>query len=219
MPNTQARAIDLRILFTVFILVIGLCLVTAPAMAKNPYLKPDDTWITISGTVESVTRDSFELDYGDGTITVEMDDGDRDADGYKLIAGDKVTVNGLIDDDFYETTKIEASSVFVEKLGTTFFASAIDEEDYIPTVIAAPVIVSAIEVRGTVTEVNGDEFTIDTALREITVDVDEMSYNPLDEEGYQKIEVGDYVKVNGEIDEGLFENREIKADYVVELID
>ncbi|MDZ7782331.1 MAG: hypothetical protein U5K56_05075 [Halioglobus sp.] len=73
----------------------------------------------------------MELDYGQGNITVEMDDSDRDADGYKLIEGDRITVSGVVDDDFYESTKIEAASVYVEELGTHFYASSIDEEDTI----------------------------------------------------------------------------------------
>ena len=76
-------------------------LVAPPLMAEDPYTQPDDTWISISGTVDSVSQDLFTLDYGDGTVIVEMDDGDRDADAYKLALGDEVTVYGLVDDDFF----------------------------------------------------------------------------------------------------------------------
>ena len=69
---------------------------------KNPYAMADGTWITISGEVGAVDPDHFTLDYGDGLVVVEMDDGDRDADAYKLLQGDKVTVAGRIDDDFFE---------------------------------------------------------------------------------------------------------------------
>lgn len=193
-------------------------LLANPAIAKNPYAKPDDSWISISGTVESVSPDSFILDYGDGVITVEMDDGDRDADAYKLLAGDKVTVNGLIDDDFYELTTIEASSVYVEKLGTTFFASAVDEEDYLVTV-TTPIVVSATTIQGTVTAVDDEEFTVNTGLKATRVDVEKMAYNPLDMEGYQRIEVGDYVRVTGTMEKEFFEGRELMAETIVELID
>lgn len=202
--------------------LLAVCLATGVAVAEskenpNPYTKADDTWISISGTVKSVTADSFLLDYGDGIVTVEMDDGDRDADGYKLLAEDKVTVNGRIDDDFYETTKIEASSVYVEKLGTYFYASAADEEDYFYYSITTPVVISDTVVQGRVTAVAGDEFTVDTGLRKLTVDVDGMAYNPLDDEGYQKIQMGDRVRVHGSMDAGFFEKRELKASSITEL--
>ncbi len=62
-----------------------------------------------------------------------MDDWDWYAEGYKLLNGEKVRVHGLIDDDLFETTKIEASSVYVQNLGTYFYASSADEEDtYVP---------------------------------------------------------------------------------------
>jgi len=192
--------------------------VAAEDSDKNPYARADGTWISISGTVETVSADAFVLSYGDGIVTVEMDDGDRDADGYKLVKGDRVTVNGRIDDDFYETTKIEASSVYVEKLDTYFYASAADEEDYFLDSFSRPLVVAATIVRGRVTEVRDGEFTLDTGLRELTVEVDEMSFDPLDDEGYLKIEVGDRVRVDGRLDIDFFEGREIEAQSIVELV-
>ncbi len=201
-----------------FILVGILGLVATPPVtaAEDPATRPDDTWISISGTVESVDRDAFVLDYGEGIITVEMDDGDRDADGYKLIEGDKVSVSGIIDDDLYETRTIEASSVYVENIGTYFYASAVDEEDTFVT-ITTPVVISGTIVQGTVTAVNDEEFTIDSGDRRITVEVDEMAYDPLDDEGYQQVEVGDKVSVSGRMDDDLFEGRVLEAGTIVTL--
>ncbi len=196
-------------------LVLALVWLT-PAAGQDPYAKADNTWISISGTVESVMPDAFTLDYGDGIITVEMDDGDRDADGYKLMKGDKVTVSGMIDDDFYESTTIEASSVYVDNLNTYFYASPLDEEDTFVT-YWTPVVLSKTVVQGTVTKVNDEEFTLDTGIRELTVEVEEMAYNPLDDKGYQKIEVGDVVSVTGEMDSDLFEGRELVAETIVTL--
>lgn len=198
-------------------------LLSLPAVAQNPYLQPDDTWITISGKVESVSPNQFELDYGSGTVTVEMDDGDRDADAYKIYNGDEVTVTGLIDDDFYEVTTIEASSVHVKDIGTTFYASAVDEEDplgiYAYPLPELTVVVGASVVTGTVSDVDvaEEEFTLNTGLRLMTVEVDEMPYNPVDDEGYQKLEAGDVVSVRGQIDHDLFEGRVFEADSVTTL--
>ncbi len=44
-----------------------------------------------------------------------------------------------------------------------------------------------------------------------------MSYNPLDDDGYQKIDVGDRVSVTGEIDKDLFESHKLDADSFVTL--
>lgn len=196
-------------------------LLAAPVTAQenDPYAQPDDSWITISGTVDSVREDNFTLDYGDGLVIVEMDDGDRDADAYKLLDGDKVTVTGRIDDDLFENTKIEASSVFVENLNTTFYASAVDEEtaERLLATVTVPVVVSNTVVQGTVTDVDANEFTVDAGLRQIRIDVTEMPYNPLDDEGYQRITAGDRVRVQGDMTSNLIEGRELMADSVVKL--
>jgi uncharacterized protein YdeI (BOF family) len=195
--------------------ILSLLLATV-AVAENPYAQPDDTWISISGEVRSVSPDRFILDFGEDNITVEMDDGDRDADAYKLVEGDKVTVNGMIDDDFFETTTIEASSVYVDKLDTYFYASSVDEEDAFVTVVE-PVVVSQTIMQGTVTEVNDEEFVLANGTGKITVETDEMAYDPLDDLGYQEIDVGDRVSVTGEMDYDFLEGQEFVADSIVTL--
>lgn len=202
--------------------IVVMALVTAPAVGDDPkpYAQANNTWINIDGTVESVLADAFVLDYGPGLITVEMDDGDRDADGYKLVKGDKVRVSGMIDDDFFEARTIEASSVYVENLGTYFYASAVDEEDTFVT-YTVPVVVGKTVLQGTVTDVDDEEeFVLNTGNRLLRVEVEEMPYNPLDDIGYQKIRVGDRVSVTGRMDFDFFEvegRRELVADSVVTL--
>lgn len=207
-----------RIKNYLFYTLIGLLgvLIALPAAAQDPYSKPDNTWISIDGTVKTVARNMFTLDYGDGMITVEMDDSDRDADAYVLDPGDKVTVFGKIDDDFFEATTIEAASVYVEKLGTHFYASSMDENDRPFTfgAFSPPVIVSSSILRGVVTDVNNNHFTLNTGSRAIDVNVAEMSYNPLDDEGYQQIDTGDRVWVSGKVDHNLFSGRQFLAESV-----
>jgi uncharacterized protein YdeI (BOF family) len=199
-------------------LAVATALTAAPALAQNPYMEPDDSWISIDGEVGTVAADGFLLDYGDGVITVEMDDGDFDADGYKLQTGDMVTVSGVMDDDFLETASIEASSVYVENAGTYYFASAVDEEDSFVT-MSTPVSTSRTIIQGTVQEVHDEEFVLEVGGMDLTVEVEEMAYNPLDDEGYHRVESGDVVSVTGEMDADLFEGTELVASSVITLVD
>lgn len=198
--------------------MVAAALFSMAAVADNPYMKANNTWISVSGTVESVSNDTFMLDYGKGTITVEMDDGDRDADAYKLLKGDKVTVTGMVDKDFYEKTTIEASSVYVKNIDTYFYSSAMDEEDAI-IAYSIPLPPSTTLVQGTITAVNDDNFVLDTGLRSVTVEVDDMAYNPLDEKGYQKLDKGDVVRVSGNLEPDIFKGRVFEASYVTTLVD
>lgn len=196
--------------------VVPCLLIASSAFAANPYLQADDTWIQLSGTVSSVSADRFVLDYGDGTVYVEMDDGDRDADAYKLVEGDKVTVSGMVDDDMFETTTIEAGSVYVENIGTHFYASTVDEDEAFYAPVQDPVNIDTTIVHGTVSNVDSveEEFVINTDTRSITVEVDEMSYNPLDNEGYQQLEIGDVVTVTGATGSDLFDGRVFEASQI-----
>lgn len=190
------------------------------AWAQDPQQMPDDSWISISGTVESVSPNAFTLDYGDATVIVEMDDAARDADAYKLVKGDRVTVDGVIDDDFFEATSIEASSVFVENIGTYFFANPVDDETtrvqrtFAP--VTYPIIEGATSIQGTITGIDREDetFQLSTGTRLVTVAVGEMTNNPLDDEGYQQLQTGDEVVATGTLDDRFFEGRVFIADYV-----
>jgi uncharacterized protein YdeI (BOF family) len=204
---------------TRILLTTALCAGLLPAFAEeNPYTKKDGSWISISGTVTTVGPDAFNLDYGEGLVTVEMDDWDLDADGYKLLEGDDVTVYGRVDDDFLETTSIEAGSVYVKGLNTFFYANSADEET-LPAAATVTVVDYDLKLTGEVASVDGREFTIDTGPREMRVDTIMMSYNPMDDEGFQKIEVGDRVSVTGDIDVDTWEKRELMAETIVTLED
>lgn len=90
----------------------------SPALAEDPSEAPNNTWVSVSGEVISVTPSTFELDYDDGQITVEFDDGDNDADAYKLVTDDQVTVTGKIDNDLFETRKIEGMELVADSVLT-----------------------------------------------------------------------------------------------------
>lgn len=196
---------------------------SSAALAAPPYLDPDSSWITLSGEVASTADESFTLDYGDGSVTVTMEDWDWYDNNGAVLEDDNVTVYGKVNDETYEKTTIDASSIFVEGLGTYFYASAEDEESFEDIDIApsVPVVVGALSVTGTVTEVDGREFKIDSGLREVTVDTSSMDYNPMDESRFQTLEEGDLVTVTGDINTGvgIFSNRKLMAEHVMTLSD
>lgn len=196
-------------------------LISATTIAQTPRLQPDHSWVSISGEIENPGLDTFVLDYGDGSIVVEMDDWDRDADAAPLLDGDNVTVYGRVDQNLFTDTTIEASSVYVESLGTYFYASAADEEEFVnidltPTV---PVVVGALSLTGTVSSVDGRKFTLDTGARSMTVDTNPMDYNPLDKVDFQHVQKGDLVTVNGTLDAEALDERELGAESIVILRD
>lgn len=192
---------------------------------KSPYLKKDESWISISGTAVDANSKSFTLDYGQGIVTVEMDPWDWYNKDYQNIEGHKVKVYGEVDDDTYETTTIEASSVYDESLGEYFIApraadeEAIDGSEYDYWMDADPIEPGEMTIRGTVSSEDGREFTIDTGSRKMTIDTSDMGYNPLDQKGYPQLDENDYVSVSGNMDDDTWEEQELLADTIIVLED
>lgn len=78
--------------------------------------------MSFSGTVVSTNDDgSFTVDYGPGTIEVEMEDWEWYPKASYLLANDDVVVYGKIDDDFFESRTVDSRSVYVVDLSTQFF--------------------------------------------------------------------------------------------------
>lgn len=199
----------------------AVCLVaTAPAQ-EDLAGQPDGSLIGLTGTVTSTTADSFKLDYGKGMITVEMDDWDAFGDAWPLVDGDQVTVYGAVDNDLFEKTTIEAGSVYVKDLNTFFYASAADEEEYGQWVIDIDAELGDVTYIGTVKSVSPltNTFTIDTGLMELSVDTSGLLYDPLDDEGFQQIDVGDRVSVDAVIDRDFIGDQDLLAESVVTLAD
>lgn len=201
------------------------CISASVVAQDDPATESDSSWISLKGTVTSADADSFMMDYGDGLITVEMDDWDNFGDAYPLADGDKVTVYGRVDKGLYETTTIEAGSVYVDGLNTFFYASAADEEgdysDYGVWVVDVDATVGDVTYIGTVEWVKPDmnTFAIDTGSLELTVDTSGLLYNPLDDQGFQQIDAGDRVSVDAVIDADFFGDQDLLAESITTLSD
>jgi hypothetical protein len=196
-------------------LTLSAAMLTAgsPARGADPKTAQNRDWITIGGTVVATTPNSFRLDYGSGVITVEMDDWDWYKEGRDLLQDDRVVVYGRIDQDAFEQRKVEAASVYVRNLGTYFHANSVDEEDLGLWTIS-PHRAGALELTGKVASIDGRELTLSSGVK---VDTAQLGYNPLDDKGYQRIDVGDRIKVAGHIEADLFEKSELMADWIVNL--
>ena len=177
--------------------------VVQPPPAPTPQVSQvatadDGALMTLDGAVVSAAPSEFTLDYGAGSILVEMDDWDWYQEGRAIKAGDKVTVTGRFDQDIGEAPKVEASSVYVENLGTVFYASSQDDEtpDVARSVLTQP---RNIDVTGKVLNIEGRRFTLSGADQAFRVDTSQMAENPLDDEGILRIKPGDRVYVWGDL--------------------
>lgn len=193
--------------------------VAMPVSAQEVTSAYNGEWLSVSGTVKSVTGKMFILDYGNNTIPVEMDDYDWYSEN-PVVAGDKVTVTGRMDDDFFQSRRIEARSVYVDSLRTQFYANADDEEDVTVPVIDYDILrTGGLSLTGTVQSIDGEEFVLDTGVFDYRIDTQLLFYDPFDVAGTQHVAVGDRVSVTGSIDDAdFFDKREIDATSLTELV-
>lgn len=206
-----------------FIIATGILTLTTTVAFANLTNKSNGEFVTLSGKVSDVKPHSFSLTNNGNKVLVEMDDySSWVADGFKLVNGDQVVVSGKVDKDFLEKKKVEAGSVYVKNIDTYFFASSDDEEDFLSIPVSYSLVANLpegaqIDLQGSITSVQGREFTVDTGIRKIVVDTQSLSYNPMDQKGFTKLALGDRVKVSGRIEDNLFETKEVAASYVTEL--
>ena len=215
-----------------FLMLTTALVLSAPAHAQDVVM--DDSPIVLSGIATSISDSEFTLNYGQNnanTITVEMDDWDWFAGREQYInTGDRVVVSGEIDDDFLEGREIEADEIYLVDSSNYFSRNAEESSPlyysymvYTPTQtrnqnaqqqnnnFSAMDDGSRISMTGTVKNMDGQEFTIDTGDTDIQVDMASMG------ERRTNIDMGDRVNVSGHIDDGFFDNREISADNIVVL--
>lgn len=191
-----------------------------PATANNAATLAaagDGNWVNISGRVVSTAPDRFVLDYGRGNVTVEMDDWDWYQEGRAIKPGDEVTVNGRADANLFARKTIEARSVHVKGLNTFFYANASDEETPVVTTVYVPPSPGGIDAKGRVSAIQGREFTLAWANGSVRVDTSTMAENPLDNQGFQQVKVGDELYVWGDLDLEKGENAELMASTIVTL--
>tara|TARA_B100002049_G_scaffold228224_1_gene202555 strand:+ start:350 stop:1075 length:726 start_codon:yes stop_codon:yes gene_type:complete len=75
----------------------------------------DEEEMVLVGTVKSIGKQALQLEVGDATLTVELDDlddGPIDEDGYlTLMKGERVRVTGELEEDFFNTFTVEAEGL------------------------------------------------------------------------------------------------------------
>lgn len=203
-----------RLIHLVFITVFASGSVLAaekPAQAAGQAL-------TIGGTVESASANSFDLNYGGGMITVEVDGWDNYTEAHQLLEGERVIVLGTVDPEMYGNSLIDARSVYVEGLDTYMYATAADEAD-LGAFLSTPteVVVGQTQVTGTVYSVNeaNGTFALDTGWNIAEISSAQLGYNPVDKEGFQQVEVGDRITIIGDFSNSEINNRVVEAERII----
>lgn len=196
-------------------LVAGLLSTTAMAEMSNSNAKKmsDDSYVTISGTVDSVDNErEFTVRDGSGTIGVDL----APNESIVLKKGQQVTVSGTVDNDL-GFVDVNAQNVYVHKGMTKSISDAMKSIPGVSTTDAQAFNIKdlpsqgMVKITGTVSDVNNEkEFTLRDDTGSINVDIvsDERA----------ALTKGAEVTVIGNVDNGMM-SKDIKATKVIVIAD
>lgn len=170
----------------------------------------DDTSLTLSGTVGQVNDDEFTLRTRNGSIAVESDEVFDDENIYRLEPGDRIIVTGNVDDDFFESRKLEANAIHVDKVDVTF-TTRDGTVDSFTSSSSNGADDGVTELNGRIVAIEDNEFAISSGTGQTTVNIGNLDDNPLDDQGYLKLDIGDRVQVKGEMTDDWFDERKFEA--------
>ena len=188
-----------------FLLVASL---VAPIQAESlsPYQLQDTADIKLSGRVTQASAHTFTLDYGKGSITVELDDYDSYEEGYNIVKGDQVIVTGKVDADPGQKRTIEASEVYIPAVNLRIEACAIDEEDLeVKAYTQRLSNGTEVELRGVIKNIESGVCTIQSSKGEI-----EVRLSDLREHKRENLLLGQAIKVSG-----VYKNRLLRNDMIL----
>ncbi|MBT0588104.1 NirD/YgiW/YdeI family stress tolerance protein [Alteromonas oceanisediminis] len=179
----------------------------------------DDAWVTITGKVTKAEADGFMLDYGHGDIRIDLEDGNYTEATAEMIDGDSVTVTGQLDDDVFATRSIEASSVYVPRLMTTYISSSLDDEssDLYKFASRVPTNTSQLTVTGTVIAAEDEHIQLDVGENHLVVDLSELPIDVTSESSSFEVTEGDYVEVQVRFDPEIFGTYDIDATAITKI--
>jgi hypothetical protein len=175
------------------------------------------SWMSVEGTLIDGSPSGFRVRYDGGVITVQMTGWDW-YETYAPLDGSEVIVFGPVDERLFETGALEATSVYVDDLGTYFQR----EEgkgiaDIASYVFYSDPIGNHVNLYGTVSGLkDGDiELELGGGAADVSVGTGPAGDNRLRETVLPKLEPGDRISVSGHLDPDFWQQRKLRADRIV----
>ena len=200
---------------------------TAQMRAASASVQPEsrtsesgDTWITLTGEVSAVDSKFFTLDYGDGSIFVELRDTDLDSNAYAKMKGEEVMVTARLDDGMFSSERLVAQSVIVDGMDTVYLAESVNQASadlYLSTASNIEFDDEEMVLVGTVKSIGKEALQIDVGDTTLTVELDELEDAPVDADGYLTLMKGERVRITGELEDDFFNRFTVEADTLIKM--
>ncbi len=185
--------------------------------ATDPQALRNDSYVTLSGTIGKVLDgDEFMLKTAEGDIKIDTNDtwpGLFDnAAGTFLKQGDKVTVTGQVDDNYFTAKEIDAYSISYRGQDySTFYQTddtTADQNTYYYYPFWYTYDDTNTRISGTVSEVvDNNTFRLNYTGGTILVDASDTQLD-----NANSLRVGDRVIVYGDVEDNWWQKRELEAN-------
>ena len=192
----------------------GMDRVQAPAMDARDM---EEDGLVLSGTIEEVFgEDGFVMDFGQGTLAVATGDLYEANPGFRLRAGEDVTVFARTNAGLFQDRIVDADAVFARQ------RDAFARTQQPPAILFYAPMTGAASgtsagVTGEVSRVRGRAFEMDANGQTIVVDTNDMRYDPLDDIGAQQIAAGDIVVVYGPLTADFLDGQTLRANRITSM--
>ncbi len=163
---------------------------------------PEGSFITLTGRVVEAHPDGFVLDYGTGNVTVQMNDWDWYERDYRSLEGQRVTVQGRIDDNWTTRRSIDAQTVLASHTNRLYYAPIPGRAATIQSYeMLVPIADANTRIIGTVASIDPREREIwlESGGVEFAVNTDKLDFDPFSPRAPLRLNVGDRVIVGGNL--------------------
>ncbi len=177
-------------------------------------------WISLAGKVRSASADHLSLSYGPDAVRVELEEIESWPED-EVKAGDRVTVSGRVDNDFYEGKTVNAAAVHVASLDRTFHGASEDQRTY-HDFLASQFAEDGdwVTLSGRIGKFLENGLTLETGIVDVNVDTDQIDEPINDDKGDVRLALNDRVLVTGRVEKSdLFDAKEIEAHAIVAMPD
>ncbi|MFP4364164.1 MAG: hypothetical protein ACLFR1_09870 [Spirochaetia bacterium] len=208
---------------TITIAYAVLLMLLLPLAGFTQSQESETAWLTLAGEVTNIQENSFDLDYGNGTVIVDMEDWDSELSSMPIENGLDVIVSGEIDENFNNDVQMEAEGIYLKDDESFLISQSADRKARSDlrryAALPEPLENGEFSIQGIVIDdhPNMREIVLAIGTGVVTVDLSELGRNVQDTQGDRHIEFGERVAVFGDFSLRFFEENTLLADRVIEL--
>ncbi|MDX1680293.1 MAG: hypothetical protein R3242_06145 [Akkermansiaceae bacterium] len=201
---------------TVVAPVAALCLLLSGSHLHADEHDPKPSWIFAGGEVVDVGAKSFTVETLEGKLHVHLKSWNWFLRDRRELDGKQVHVVGQVRIQDGNKAILTPMGITLNEWNTHHHVAGFDQASMVHA--SRPQNETQLLLCGTVTKADGGMIAINTGNRNIRVNTRGIVEDIVDDEGYQKVDVGSRVLVSARLERSFFEEGAVDAERVITLL-